>query len=127
MSENEKIINDLKQLTKSFMQIDDVIKQKSKELLELKKKRKIIEDALYNILDKIQVDEIRTGIGKLQRTQSTNKVPMNKKFIENVLKNKVGNDQTISEIIKSLNNREKVVRNKIKRTGETNSTLSLEI
>src|SRR4029079_6288219 len=112
MTDNEKLIEHIKQLTKKFMETDDIIRQKSKELSELKKQKKIMEINLYDILNKSQIDEIQTGVGKLQKTQSVNKVPMSKNFIEDVLKNKVGDDNTVSEIMSSLKNREKISKKK---------------
>ena len=120
---NEK--NDSKKISKEFQEnvikftkIDDTIRDKQKEITKLRSQRKLHENYILKHLDQIDESVIEISNGKLIKSKSETKVPLNQDIVKNAIKEKISDPTIVEEIIKNMDNsRQKNTRVNLKRTN----------
>ncbi len=119
-SEDEavQVPKELQSKVKDYVQLDNDIRAKSKELAELKKKRKPLEEYVLKYLDIVGEKVIEINDGKLIRNKAETKVPLTKDHIKDSIKKRVQNPDDVEYIMGLLDTeRPTKTRINLKRTG----------
>jgi len=113
-----KVTKEFQENVLKFVKIDDLIRKKQEELLELKQQRKPCEQYILKELDKINQTTISISDGKLRRNKSETKASLNQEVIKNAITDKVKDPQLVEEILKAMEDKRPVTTHvNIKRTG----------
>lgn len=116
-AEDLKISKEFQENVIKFTKIDDLMRQKQKELTELRNQRKPCEEFIIKYLDQIDEQVIEISNGKLRKNKSETKVPINQDIIKEAIETKVKDPKIVSEIIEAMDElRPKNVRVNLKRT-----------
>ena len=99
-----------------YIKVDDLIRKKQNEILELKSQKKPCEAYIIKYLDEIGEDIIGTNNGKLRKNKSETKVPLSQIIIKQAIEGKINNPELTNEILKIMQNRPTTVRVNLKRT-----------
>ena len=75
MSSKEELVN----IIKEWIEIDDILKEKKKEMKELKDKKKILTESLLEIMKKNKIDCFDINSGKIVYCKTKSKGSINKK------------------------------------------------
>jgi len=103
--------NDLqvfKEEVKTWLQLDQEIRDHEKVIKELKKRRnKELEPSITTFMVKHNISDINAGQGKIKCTPRNTKQTLNKSYIEENLKKVIKDDSVIEQAMSNiLNNRE---------------------
>lgn len=102
-----------------FIQYDDLIRKKTEEISELKKKRDPCKKFVLDYLDNIGQTTIDVNGGKLRKNKFTAKQQLTTDIMKDTLITILGNPQTVEQIVKLLDiNRPIKERVDLKRTFE---------
>ena len=114
MASKEELVN----IIKEWIEIDDMLKQKQKEIKELKGKKKIFTETLLEIMKKNEIDCFDINSGKIVYCKTKSKASINKKNLLESLE-KYFEDREDIDITKVrdylFENRETKLRENIKR------------
>lgn len=100
-----------------YVTLDDQVREKKKEIRELEKQKKPLEEAILKNLDDLDEQVIEIGNGKLRKNKSETKVPLNQDIIKDAIRDKVENPQVVKEILEMMEQmRPKKERVNLKRT-----------
>ena len=101
-----------------YVKIDDMMKKKQKEIAELRNQRKTCEEFIIKYLDQINESVIEISNGKLRKSKSETKVPLNVEIIKDAIMVKVKNPTIVNEIMTNMDKmRPKKERVTLKRTA----------
>nr|QBK88857.1 MAG: uncharacterized protein LCMiAC01_05390 [Mimivirus LCMiAC01] len=115
--EESQVPKEFKDHVIQFTKLHKIIKDKQKEIRELKAKSKIHEDGIIKHLDKEGVNIIDITDGKLIKNKSKTKLPLSTDIIENAIREKVKDETKVQEIMKLMKTmRPKKERKYLKRT-----------
>ena len=113
MSDKEELI----EILKKWVQIDNTILKHKAEIKDLKTEQKDLTDLLLNIMKSNEIECFDIKDGKILYTTRKTKAPLNKKNLEKMLSNYFEEDMekanNLCEYL--LNNREEKVTENIKR------------
>ena len=87
-SENEdtkNVTEEFVEIVKTWVKIDDEIRDKTKQIKELKDDRKEYETFILNYMEKIDENVINISDGKLRKNKSTTKGGLKQEIIQNAL------------------------------------------
>lgn len=113
------IPKEFEQMVIKFVKLDDLMKEKQKEISELRTQRKNCEDFILKYLDDVGEDIVEITNGKLKKKQSETKVPIKEDTIKDALSEKVNNPELVKEIMKSVDkSRKKNVKVNLLREGD---------
>ncbi len=117
-SDDNKVPKKFRKAVRKYIYYDDLIREKSKELKELKEKRKPYEETAKEYMEEKELKSVGVTGGKIHKNKSKTKTPLTLSGIrEKLKKNMPGKDDLISTIIADLrDNRAKVTRINLKRT-----------
>tara|TARA_A100001015_G_C14485416_1_gene517169 strand:+ start:173 stop:559 length:387 start_codon:yes stop_codon:yes gene_type:complete len=116
-SEIKNITDEFVEVVKSWVKLDDDIKQKNEDIKELKTEKKEYEMFILEYMDKINESVINISDGKLRKNKSLTKSPLKQEFIQNALLDITNDSVKAMEITKYiLENRPKTERINLKRT-----------
>ena len=103
---------------KSWLILDDKIRDISKNLKELKKLKKQLHGNVLSFMEENNVSELKAGNGKLRYSVSKTKEPIKYETIESgLLKYFDNNAEQVTEICECIfNNRKIIERKRVKRT-----------
>ena len=124
-SQHDEIKNELEHNVKCYIKLDNEIREKTKELNEIKKFKKAYESKILISLDDIGVSTIQLNTGKLRLNQSKTKTPLNKDIILSVMKENIRDENVIKDILIALDNRKISTRKNIKRTFNRTGLLNI--
>lgn len=117
--EHVKISKEFQENVIKYVKYDDLIKEKQKEIKELRDKKKPCEKYILKYLDDVDENMIEITGGKLRKNTSETKIPLNQTVIEDALKEKVKDEKTVKEIFELMDKkRPKNVRVNLKRTSQ---------
>jgi len=124
MSDNEDSEENQKQITeefvevvKSWVKIDDEIREYTSKIKDLKKERKEFEEFILEYMENINENVIEITGGKLRRNKSQTKSPLKEQNIQSTLYEITKDNQKSIEITKQImENRQSVERVNLKRT-----------
>ncbi|MBA42963.1 MAG: hypothetical protein CMF62_03005 [Magnetococcales bacterium] len=121
--EDDRVSQEFNDKVLEFLQVDDSIRDLSKEVSALKKKRKPLEAWILNYLSTIgeKVIDIH-GIGaRLRRNKSETKKQLKQDQIKEAIMEQVNDPIKVEKILKSMEDkREKQIHVNIKRTSKKN-------
>ena len=108
-------LNQFKIQVKNWLDIDQQIAEKEKEIRELKKiKNKKLEPEITSFMRSYNISDLNTDNGKLKCNQRNTKKPLNKHNIRDNLSQVIQNNQQIEQAMELiLNNREIVTTYKL--------------
>ena len=108
-------LNQFKIQVKNWLEIDQQIIEKEKEIRELKKiKNKKLEPEITSFMRTYNISDLNTDNGKLRCNQRNTKKPLNKHNIRDNLSQVIQNNQQIEQAMELiLNNREIVTTYKL--------------
>ena len=108
-------LNQFKIQVKNWLEIDQQIMEKEKEIRELKKiKNKKLEPEITSFMRTYNISDLNTDNGKLRCNQRNTKKPLNKHNIRDNLSQVIQNNQQIEQAMDLiLNNREIVTTYKL--------------
>ena len=108
-------LNQFKIQVKNWLEIDQQIMEKEKEIRELKKiKNKKLEPEITSFMRTYNISDLNTDNGKLRCNQRNTKKPLNKHNIRDNLSQVIQNNQQIEQAMELiLNNREIVTTYKL--------------
>lgn len=104
--ENESIQiqskEDMKNLIKEWLKLDDLLKQSSKELKTIRKRKKDLTDSLAEYMSSQEFEVCKTSKGMVKCKKSVRTAPLSKQNLENVLLSYLGtildeNEDTLCE------------------------------
>ena len=115
---DNKIPKKFRKAVKKYVYYDDLIREKNKELKELKEKKKPYEETAKEYMEELKLKSIGVTGGKIHKNKSKTKTPLTLSGIREKLKKNIpDNDDLINTIIADLrDNRAKVTRVNLKRT-----------
>jgi len=100
-----------------YVKLDDLIRNREKEVRELKKQRKPCEEYILNYLERVDENIIEITNGKLRRNKCATKVPLTKAIIKSALIEKIRDPLKVDELLVLMNElRPKKERINLKRT-----------
>lgn len=104
-----------KLLALSYFEMDDEIQILNNTLKEKKKARKQIGDKIIDFMKDIQIDHLATDKGRLKYSVSEKKIGLSKKVLQEKLSNFfVNNNEKALDLLKFIDNREKVEKGVLK-------------
>ena len=116
--ENQKqITEEFVEVVKSWVKIDDEIREYTSKIKDLKKERKEFEEFILEYMENINENVIEITGGKLRRNKSQTKTPLKEQNIQSTLYEITKDNQKSIEITKQImENRQSVERVNLKRT-----------
>ena len=102
---------------KSYLELDDQIKALNKALLERRKQKNKLSDAILEMMKKFEIDNMNTKNGRLIYSVNKTTKPLTKTNLLSGLNMYFKNEdqaKTVSQVV--LENREKVEKVKLRRT-----------
>ena len=113
----DEITEEFRTHVKEFTRIDDLIKQKQKEVRNLRNQKKPHEEYILNNLEQMDENIIEISDGKLIKNKSQIKAPITNTIIREALNTKLNDEQKINEIMEQMMElRPKTERKYLKRT-----------
>lgn len=107
-----------KEIIKKFMEIDDEVKEKEKELRNLRNQKKPLETIILNYLEKTGEDVVETTSGKLRLKKSETKTALSEEIIQDAISKKIADPSKIKEIMTEVDTaRPKTVKVNLKRSA----------
>ena len=109
--------NQLTTTVKSYLELDDQIKALNKALLERRKQKNKLSDAILEMMKKFEIDNMNTKNGRLIYSVNKTTKPLTKTNLLSGLNMYFKNEdqaKTVSQVV--LENREKVEKVKLRRT-----------
>lgn len=88
-AEDKTISNEFKEKVKTFIIIDDAIRNKQDEIKELRSKKKICEEFILNFLQKSKLSHVSVSSGKLIKNETETKIPLKLDIIKESINEKV--------------------------------------
>jgi hypothetical protein len=113
-----KITPQFRENVKNFVAYDDLIKKKTQEISEIKKKRKPCEEAILKYLDNVNQHVIDITDGKLKKNKSETKKPLNSEIIKNSIATKINDPEIVKQIMELMESQRATnTQYSLKRTG----------
>ena len=109
--EDDEISEEFRTHVKEFTRLDDLIKQKQKEVRDLRNQKKSHEEFILDNLEQMDENIIEISDGKLIKNKSQTKAPLTSTIIREALSAKLDDERKISEIMEQM----KVLRPKTER------------
>jgi hypothetical protein len=122
-NDDERVSQEFNDKVLEYLQLDDSIRDLSKQVATLKKKRKPLEGWILNFLSTIGENVIDIhGVGaRLRRNKSETKKQLKQEQIKEALIEQINDPLKIEKILKSMEDkREKQIHVNIKRTSKRN-------
>jgi predicted nucleic acid-binding Zn-ribbon protein len=120
--ENQHLVQTIKQ----WLDLEDKISQMSKELRDMRKKKKELNMSLMGVMKENEIDCFDCNNGQIMYTRNNVKKSINKKYLHDIL-GKYFQDESSDEAIKLcsyiLENRDVQVRENIKLKKKNNNNL----
>lgn len=100
-----------------FIKLDDMMREKQKEIKELRSQRKICEDYILKSLDKMDEKVIDITNGRLRKNKAKTKSTLTNDMIKTAILEEVGDPKKVEKIMASMEERRpKVTHTNLKRT-----------
>ena len=125
--ENQSFKNQLKQIVKEFLDIDNEIATLQKALKERKDKKEKLSKLILGTMKTQDIQQMNINNEKLVYQVTQYKTPLTKPYLNNVLSEFFKSEdkaQTVVEHI--LGNRSRVEKVKLKRVGEKKKNLNID-
>jgi|TARA_B110000967_G_C18345406_1_gene298637 hypothetical protein len=118
MNQDEK--DQLIQEIRNWIEIDEKIKSSQKEIRLFKQEKKLITNALVDVMKTNEIEEINTGNGKLIYSQQKIKKSISKKYLNNILAKFFVKDPEIAKQVETfiLDNRGETIKENIRRKND---------
>jgi len=115
--EENKITEEFRTHVKEFIRIDDLVREKQKEVRDLRNQKKPHEEYILNNLEQMHENIIEISDGKLIKNKSQTKAPLTSTIIREALSAKITDPQKINEIMEQMKElRPRTERKYLKRT-----------
>jgi len=112
-----KVTEEFVEIVKSWVKLDDEIREYSSKVKELKTERKDYETYILEYMNKINENVINITGGKIRKNKCTTKVPLKEECIQNALFEITKDDEKSKQMTKYImKNRPSVERVNLKRT-----------
>lgn len=97
-----EIPKEFKENVIKYVKIDDFIRKKQEELMELKQKKKPCEEYILKYLDTIEENVIEISDGKLRKNKSETKASLSQDIIKKAICEKVKDPTIVEDIMKMM-------------------------
>lgn len=97
--DNNKVSKEFQEMVIKFVKLDDAVRNKQDELVELKKQRKPCEEYILKYMDSLDAGMIHITNGKLRKNKSETKKALSIDIIRKAIETKVKNKSDIEAIM----------------------------
>jgi hypothetical protein len=113
LDDNKSIINEtlteedknhLHFIVNNYLNVDNLIRNKMKEIKDFKEKKKNYENMILNFLEKKNQNIIQISDGKLIKNKCQTKVPIKKNHILQAIKTKINDSSIVNDIMNEIDN-----------------------
>ena len=116
---NPQELDDFKNNVKNYLNLDDDIKKLEKNVRERKQLKKKLTDQILIFMNQYNIEDLNTEAGKLKKSISYTKKPLNKTTLKTRLLQYFDNNSNKTDLaIKFIDNREKEEHIRLKRINK---------
>jgi len=111
-----QITKEFRESVLKYVKIDDLIRKKQAEILELKNLKKPCEEYIIKYLDELDENIVELNDGKLVKNKVEQKVPLNQEIIKKAITDSVQDPDVVKIILDKMDKRPTNVKVNLKRT-----------
>tara|TARA_Y100001936_G_scaffold219598_1_gene233081 strand:+ start:272 stop:655 length:384 start_codon:yes stop_codon:yes gene_type:complete len=125
--ENQSFKNQLKQIVKEYLDIDNEIATLQKALKERKDKKEKLSKMILGTMKNKDIQQMNVNNEKLVYSVTQYKTPLTKPYLNNVLTTYFNNEDKAQNVLEHiLDNRSRVEKVKLKRVGDKKKKINIE-